>query len=605
MIRLFSRKVISIVTVFVLIMGIAAGVPGLHFEVSADSVYEISLNTAVATVGEKTEFTATVKIDGTQVTDLAGSGLALYWWNTTGDCALDSSEGLANSATFSSSGDINLRLKLMSTSDWSTLTEVYPKITVSEASSEGYSLKLSQTEATVAPGQSVDLSATVKSDGQTVSDLSASGLHLWWWTDSWNSHSTGNSDAVYSNYDSNSGNSLAATVTFPTAGTYYICAELKDASSDVVDPVYVTVTVTDSSSEEEGYSLSLNKTEATVAPGQSVDLSATVKSDGQTVSDLSASGLHLWWWTDSWNSHSTGNSDAVYSNYDSNSGNSLAATVTFPTAGTYYICAELKDASSDVVDPVYVTVTVTDSSSEEKGYSLSLNKTEATVAPGQSVDLSATVKSDGQTVSDLSASGLHLWWWTDSWNSHSTGNSDAVYSNYDSNSGNSLAATVTFPTAGTYYICAELKDASSDVVDPVYITVTVEEDTAVKSDINVAKVSNLSSDFILGVDISSAISEFDSGVVYYDYDSNKIGNISDFCVFLKSMGINTVRIRVWNDPYDSEGNGYGGGDCDVAKAKLVADACENAGLNMLVDFHVSDFWCDPSKQTAPKEWSNY
>ena len=51
MIRLFSRKVISIVTVFVLIMGIAAGVPGLHFEVSADSVYEISLNTAVATVG--------------------------------------------------------------------------------------------------------------------------------------------------------------------------------------------------------------------------------------------------------------------------------------------------------------------------------------------------------------------------------------------------------------------------------------------------------------------------------------------------------------------------------------------------------------------------
>ena len=490
MIRLFSRKVISIVTVFVLIMGIAAGVPGLHFEVSADSVYEISLNTAVATVGEKTEFTATVKIDGTQVTDLAGSGLALYWWNTTGDCALDSSEGLANSATFSSSGDINLRLKLMSTSDWSTLTEVYPKITVSEASSEGYSLKLSQTEATVAPGQSVDLSATVKSDGQTVSDLSASGLHLWWWTDSWNSHSTGNSDAVYSNYDSNSGNSLAATVTFPTAGTYYICAELKDASSDVVDPVYVTVTVTDSSSEEEGYSLSLNKTEATVAPGQSVDLSATVKSDGQTVSDLSASGLHLWWWTDSWNSHSTGNSDAVYSNYDSNSGNSLAATVTFPTAGTYYICAELKDASSDVVDPVYITV-------------------------------------------------------------------------------------------------------------------TVEEDTAVKSDINVAKVSNLSSDFILGVDISSAISEFDSGVVYYDYDGNKIGNISDFCVFLKSMGINTVRIRVWNDPYDSEGNGYGGGDCDVAKAKLVADACENAGLNMLVDFHVSDFWCDPSKQTAPKEWSNY
>ncbi|OZB50197.1 MAG: hypothetical protein B7X40_03255, partial [Cellulomonas sp. 14-74-6] len=30
-----------------------------------------------------------------------------------------------------------------------------------------------------------------------------------------------------------------------------------------------------------------------------------------------------------------------------------------------------------------------------------------------------------------------------------------------------------------------------------------------------------------------------------------------------------------------------------------------AGLHLLVDFHCSDFWADPSKQRAPKAWAGY
>ncbi len=123
--------------------------------------------------------------------------------------------------------------------------------------------------------------------------------------------------------------------------------------------------------------------------------------------------------------------------------------------------------------------------------------------------------------------------------------------------------------------------------------------------IEVNKVENLSKDFIMGMDISSAISEFESGVVFKDWNGKVIDNLDDFCAFLYANGITHIRVRVWNNPYDADGNGYGGGNNDVAKAKKFADACRKAGLKMLVDFHCSDFWTDPGKQIAPKAWKKY
>ncbi len=123
--------------------------------------------------------------------------------------------------------------------------------------------------------------------------------------------------------------------------------------------------------------------------------------------------------------------------------------------------------------------------------------------------------------------------------------------------------------------------------------------------ITIEKVKKLSSDFIMGADISSMISELKSGVVYKDYDGKELTTLDDVVKFLAEQGINHIRVRVWNNPYDSNGNGYGGGNNDVAKAKEFADACRKAGINMLVDFHCSDLWTDPGKQQAPKAWKNY
>ena len=69
----------------------------------------------------------------------------------------------------------------------------------------------------------------------------------------------------------------------------------------------------------------------------------------------------------------------------------------------------------------------------------------------------------------------------------------------------------------------------------------------------VKKIDNLPEDFILGMDLSSLISEENSGVKYYNFE----GEEKDLLEILRYVGINYIRIRIWNDPFDSEGHGYG------------------------------------------------
>ncbi len=117
----------------------------------------------------------------------------------------------------------------------------------------------------------------------------------------------------------------------------------------------------------------------------------------------------------------------------------------------------------------------------------------------------------------------------------------------------------------------------------------------------VDKVEGLSDDFIFGMDSSSVIALEQSGVKYYDFYRKE----RDLFDILSENGINMIRVRVWNDPYDSEGHGYGGGNNDVAKAVEIGKRATKYGMKLHVDFHYSDFWADPMKQKAPKAWANY
>ena len=120
-----------------------------------------------------------------------------------------------------------------------------------------------------------------------------------------------------------------------------------------------------------------------------------------------------------------------------------------------------------------------------------------------------------------------------------------------------------------------------------------------QSSLYVRKVENLPEDFIFGMDVSSVLAEEASGVKYYDFD----GNEADLFRILKDNGINYIRVRVWNHPYDEEGRGFGGGNCDIAAAVEIGRRAAACGMKLLVDFHYSDFWADPGKQMVPRAWA--
>ncbi len=122
--------------------------------------------------------------------------------------------------------------------------------------------------------------------------------------------------------------------------------------------------------------------------------------------------------------------------------------------------------------------------------------------------------------------------------------------------------------------------------------------------INIDRIEGISDDFIMGMDVSSYCSLIASGVQFRDFEGNVLSD-AGFFQLLKSCGINYIRIRVWNDPFDENGNGYGGGNCDINNARIIGKLATDAGMKVLLNLHYSDFWADPQKQMAPKKWKAY
>lgn len=136
----------------------------------------------------------------------------------------------------------------------------------------------------------------------------------------------------------------------------------------------------------------------------------------------------------------------------------------------------------------------------------------------------------------------------------------------------------------------------ADAGDKVQESVVSSEEEA--SSLWTDAIKALPEDFILGMDASSVMVEENSGVTYYNFD----GEEQDVFQTLAEAGVNYIRLRVWNDPYDENGNGYGGGNNDLATAIALGQRATEYGMKVSIDFHYSDFWADPSRQHAPKAW---
>ncbi|MBD5521604.1 MAG: cellulase family glycosylhydrolase [Lachnospiraceae bacterium] len=104
-------------------------------------------------------------------------------------------------------------------------------------------------------------------------------------------------------------------------------------------------------------------------------------------------------------------------------------------------------------------------------------------------------------------------------------------------------------------------------------------------------------EFLKGMDLSTLKEVEALGGKFYDKGVEK-----DVLDILKSYGVNAVRLRLWNDPYTENGEPYGAGTNDLPTTIELARRVLDKGMEVLLDFHYSDFWADPGKQRVPKAW---
>lgn len=103
--------------------------------------------------------------------------------------------------------------------------------------------------------------------------------------------------------------------------------------------------------------------------------------------------------------------------------------------------------------------------------------------------------------------------------------------------------------------------------------------------------NNLS--FYKGADISWITEMEKDGKKFY----NAAGKETDGFQLMKELGMNAIRLRVWVNPEKAYGN-----FCNQADVVAKAKRAKEAGMEVMIDFHYSDFFADPGRQTKPAAW---
>lgn len=104
-------------------------------------------------------------------------------------------------------------------------------------------------------------------------------------------------------------------------------------------------------------------------------------------------------------------------------------------------------------------------------------------------------------------------------------------------------------------------------------------------------------DFYRGMDISSLPQSLAEGMRVRDRD----GLETEPFELLKKYGVNSVRLRIWNDPEAvPQAKGY----CSLEHTVRMAEKIKENQMSFLLDFHYSDHWADPANQRKPKAWEN-
>lgn len=105
----------------------------------------------------------------------------------------------------------------------------------------------------------------------------------------------------------------------------------------------------------------------------------------------------------------------------------------------------------------------------------------------------------------------------------------------------------------------------------------------------------------VGGDISLLPEYEKAGAEYYDHEGKRIASLLPY---LHDEGMNAMRVRLFVNP-----EAYSGPDADPNACQdlgYILPLCrriKEAGFALMLDFHYSDTWADPSSQWTPSEWT--
>ena len=116
---------------------------------------------------------------------------------------------------------------------------------------------------------------------------------------------------------------------------------------------------------------------------------------------------------------------------------------------------------------------------------------------------------------------------------------------------------------------------------------------------SVEQVPTVTEDTIRGADVSSYEALYKAGVRFKNFD----GQEESLFKILHDNGVNWVRLRLFNDPYDENGNSYGSGTDDLDTVTRMAKEATQYGMKVLLDLHYNDFYA--SSWRTPKAWKGH
>ena len=98
-------------------------------------------------------------------------------------------------------------------------------------------------------------------------------------------------------------------------------------------------------------------------------------------------------------------------------------------------------------------------------------------------------------------------------------------------------------------------------------------------------------DFVKGADVGFLAGQERHGVKFHD----RQGQERECLELLKNdYQMSAIRLRVWVNPK--------GGDCDKHALLTMARRVKALGMDLMVDFHYSDWWASKWTSSTPRRW---